>query len=322
MAGEQPDNQLVRTIVKGMLRSGLVEEVVAFVQGLDEYDVVPAFISNEQDTEKIITTSHNPASLARVILDLADKDRKIGVVTRSCDARAIIELAKRNQVHLDNVYTIGLKCHGVTRINDSEINANCLRCQYPTATMADISCHDDSDKIFITVNTEKGQEIAEATNVPTGEMVTEPQEAEDRAIRQQQQDFGALQEMSLEERLDYWFQQFDKCIKCYGCRNSCPLCYCEDCYLNAGRGLVEAGGYPPEKIFHLTRLIHVADSCLNCGQCQAACPMNIPIATLYHMLNRELSAIFNYNSGFDITMMPPLGTITDDDKSMGGVEFG
>ncbi len=85
--------------------------------------------------------------------------------------------------------------------------------------------------------------------------------------------------------------------------------------------MIRPGEFPPEKLFHLTRLIHVADSCLNCGQCEAACPMHIPISKLYHMLHKELGSIFGYDSGFDVTLMPPLGAITEEDKKMGGVEF-
>ena len=332
MATGNHSDEVVRDIVRGMLKSGLVDEVLAFVEGLDESDIVPAFISDEQDVDRVSTAAYNPSSLAKLLSDFADKDKRIGVVVRSCDARGIIELAKRHQVNLDNIHMVGLDCHGVTKpgavregdqpLSDEMLNPACRRCEYPVPTMADMVCYVGGSRAAIKVYTGKGEKMASAAGIPPGDVEVDISEAKERARRWQEKDFGELKAMSREERLKYWFSQFDKCIKCYGCRSSCPICYCEDCYLGADRVLIKRGEFPPEKLFHLTRLIHVADSCLNCGQCEAACPMHIPISKLYHMLNKELSAVFAYDAGLDVTSMPPLGSITERDKEMGGVEFG
>ncbi len=71
------------------------------------------------------------------------------------------------------------------------------------------------------------------------------------------------------------------------------------------------GGIPPEMLFHLTRLAHVADSCVNCGQCQDACPMDIPLSKLFTLLNTELSKIFKYIPGIDVEQAPPLTKASD-----------
>jgi ferredoxin len=51
-------------------------------------------------------------------------------------------------------------------------------------------------------------------------------------------------------RLAYWMGEFDRCIKCYGCRDVCPVCFCNVCTLEEDK-LIKTKC--PETPFHLTR---------------------------------------------------------------------
>jgi formate dehydrogenase subunit beta len=140
----------------------------------------------------------------------------------------------------------------------------------------------------------------------------------------QERDFAEFQAMSRDQRFDYWFGptgQFGQCIKCFGCRDACPICYCKDCYLEADRGAIPGGEIPPDVMFPMIRTVHVMDSCVNCGQCQDACPMEIPLSRLIFMLNRELAETFKYEPGVDVSARPPLRTVTDEELQMSGVEL-
>ncbi len=339
-------NEVVQNIARGMLRAGLVEEVLAFARGLTESDIVPLFITDQQDVDRIVTISYYPSSLAKLVAEYRDKNKKIGMVVRSCDARAMVELAKRQQLNLENFYLVGIECYGVVKnrdkgheiyvfskemkidgelkpLDEGILSPNCRRCEYPIPTMADVSCRiEQSGETLVTANTEKGRKILSAANIPIEEgHQSDVTAMKERAARWQDKEFGELKEMESKERLSYWLSQFDKCIKCYGCRNSCPLCYCADCYLGPERLLIQREEIPPQRLFHITRLIHVGDSCLNCGQCEATCPMEIPISKLYHMLYKELSGIFKYESGLDIDTLPPVSAITDEDLVKPGVDL-
>jgi formate dehydrogenase subunit beta len=106
-----------------------------------------------------------------------------------------------------------------------------------------------------------------------------------------------IQEMSQKERLKYWLNQFNKCIKCYGCRDICPMCFCEVCSLE-DRNFILTGKLPPENpTFHLSRAVHMVGRCIDCGLCEEACPSNIPVRTLYKKVGEIVIDLFGYRTG-------------------------
>ncbi|MFP4036395.1 MAG: 4Fe-4S binding protein [Desulfobacteraceae bacterium] len=110
-------------------------------------------------------------------------------------------------------------------------------------------------------------------------------------------DLEALESYEPGERFDRWMYEFQKCIKCYGCRNICPVCFCEECSLEHP-DLVETGAVPPEiPLFHLVRAVHMAGRCIDCGLCEDACPMDIPLRTLYRKVNDIVKDVFDYRAG-------------------------
>jgi len=112
-----------------------------------------------------------------------DPNIKIGVIAKGCDERALIELAKREQIDMKNIEILGVAC--------SREEAVECRCPRP---------------------------------YPNNPLIGEKVEGvfEDKSV-------GDLLNKGLSERLVFWQYQLSKCIKCYGCRNACPLCFCQDC---------------------------------------------------------------------------------------------
>jgi len=209
---------------------------------------------------------------------------------------------------------------------------NCRRCEIKIPTMADIAFGKwgvtGKKATFVEVCSDKGTEFFEEAiragyidvERPDEKAIVERREKEQGAIESalswQEMDFAPLKDMTSEEKFDYWWCQFSQCIKCYGCRDACPICYCKDCILEADRGVVVPGEVPPDAMFPMLRIAHVMDSCVNCGQCQDVCPANIPLARLIFMLNKELYDIFKYQPGVDIEARPPLRTVTDDELAV------
>jgi formate dehydrogenase subunit beta len=119
------------------------------------------------------------------------------------------------------------------------------------------------------------------------------------------------EEKSLLQRFEDWRGEFEKCIKCYGCRNICPVCFCKECSLE-GEDVVTKGEIPPDlPMFHLVRALHMIGRCVDCGLCEEACPANIPLRTLYKKVNDIVEIRFQFRSGIDQTEQSPLHKIAE-----------
>ncbi len=111
------------------------------------------------------------------------------------------------------------------------------------------------------------------------------------------QSLQAMEQMPEQERFDRWMYEFQKCIKCYGCRNVCPMCFCRECSLE-NTDLAGKGHLPPDiPIFHLVRAVHMAGRCIDCGLCEEACPAEIPLRMLYRKINDMMGNLFDYHTG-------------------------
>ena len=100
-----------------------------------------------------------------------------------------------------------------------------------------------------------------------------------------------------EDSFKRWLYEFQKCIKCYGCRDICPVCFCKECSLEHP-DLIATGSIPPEvPIFHLVRAVHMAGRCIDCGLCEDACPADIPLRLLYRIVSKSVEDIFGYVTG-------------------------
>jgi len=124
-----------------------------------------------------------------------------------------------------------------------------------------------------------------------------PEEREGRAPETLMQTIAL---MDVASRNDFWQRELSKCIKCYGCRDVCPICICDECDLESA-DWIAPGQIPPDfPLFHLIRAYHVADSCVGCGACEATCPMNIPLLSIHNWVHRQdPQKLFEFVPGLD-----------------------
>ncbi len=121
-----------------------------------------------------------------------------------------------------------------------------------------------------------------------------------------------LLEQSFDERMAFWHHEFSRCIKCYGCRNACPVCICDECILE-DKLWVQPGVVPPDYAsFQFIRAYHISDKCIGCGECEAACPMDIPLTRLYALVRETVKELFDYEAGTDVAEPSPLATTLEE----------
>lgn len=381
----------VTALLRFALESGRVDAVLATrARDGDRYDGIPAVITDPEELVNTAGALHAaPVNLARCLKEYLDGAAgcRIAVVCKPCDAKAIVELAKREQIERDNVLLIGLNCTGtlspataramfarvfeidpaaVARedidIQDGRLTVwlrdgtevsrdlaaleeqgygrreNCRRCETSIPTMADVACgkwgtEDGGAATFLQVLSEEGSALVDGA-VEAGHLLVERPDgaaierrtakakaAAELARDWQARDFAPFQDMSLEQRFHYWTAQFSQCIKCFGCRDACPICFCKMCWLEADRGYVQGGEVPPDVMWPMVRVAHVMDSCVNCGQCQDACSMNLPLTRLIFMLNREIADVFHYEPGMDLDTHPPCAFVTEEELDLEAIRL-
>jgi formate dehydrogenase subunit beta len=311
----------LREKVKQLLTDKTVDLVIGWERGSRALTATPAFISSPEEADRLIfdaTCGNNPAVyFTKDSRRLAKQGKKIGVVVKGCDARSLALYMAERQVKRDNIVIIGVPCRGVIDTNkvatvtegrevlefseadgkvavkgrdfdltfdlNDVLSSSCRACTYPDALECDI---------FI------GEARGE---VPNAERYATTDEFED---------------LPPEERWEKMKEIYSRCIRCYACRNVCPSCYCNECFVdqNDPQWIGKTHEITDTMIFHIIRNLHVAGRCVECGACERACPMGLDLLLLNRKVAREMEERFGYVTGVDAGTKPAMADFREDEK--------
>jgi len=125
-----------------------------------------------------------------------------------------------------------------------------------------------------------------------------------------------LQAMSREERWAWWQAELGRCVKCYACRQTCPMCYCATCTMDVNRPQwVPVASHDLGNLeYHIVRAMHLAGRCVQCGECGKACPVGIPVHLLTMFAEESAVRQFGQRAGHSSKLDYALSTFRPDDK--------
>ncbi len=293
-----------------------VDAVIGYRAGFDPLHVSPCFIEKAEQVEEMIL---NPLCVENLASYLPSEKRRVAVVVKGCDSRSVVQLLQEGLINRERVVIIGVPCSGVVSVrkimtaigHDRVLSVafegdavvvkagrgehrltlkdvsptKCLSCQYPTPRLYDVLIDD-------ALKTDKAPETV-------------------------YDDVRAIENMSLEERAAYWEKELGRCIRCYACRNACPLCVCRESCIAETREphwMSQKASLAEKMMFHMVHALHLAGRCTECGECERACPMGIPVGLLKKKINGDMMDLFGYASGIDAEDKPPLFTFRPDEE--------
>lgn len=300
---------------KELLESGEVTVVIGWGAGSAAFKTTPVFIEKPEDAEKLVWNPSCTNNLA-VYLPQVAKRAKVGIVVKPCDSRSIVTLIQEKQVPRENLVIIGVTCAGI--VDDAALRRSGAR-------LSEVQSLEwnGSDVVVTTAGGKKSIPIVDAvregcktcsTKIPVVSDVTigESIEASPAPIEPM--------EGSFDDRRAYWAEQFDRCIRCYACRQACPSCYCANCFADrndvkwTNKKTVASEAW----MFHMGRAMHLAGRCVGCGECERSCPMELPIMELNREVQRHVTALFDYTPGMDLEEEPVLGAFEPGDPDPNG----
>jgi formate dehydrogenase subunit beta len=275
-----PEQEL-RDRARALLEAGDVDVVIGYGQGNHPERTTPVFITDAADVDQLVLNPFCRNDLATWLTrkDLRAKCPRRAIVAREPDIRAVVVLIQESQIDPETVLVLGVRIESPGSA-DSECSV------LPQTTLEELQQHLQTEVKPQELTPEKLAQIDEIEKLPPA------------------------------ERWAFWRKQFDRCIRCYACRQACPLCYCDRCIATMNQPQwVPTSAHPVGNMsWNITRAFHLAGRCIDCGECERACPVDIPLTALNRFLARTVKETFDYQAGYDVEEYQPFATFKPEDN--------
>ncbi len=309
----QQRTEKIREMAKQLLADGAVDVVIGYRKGTVAMREQPFVAHTPEEADELVWTGFCCNNLANL---MPRREDKVGVVAQGCVSRNIVGLIQENQVDRDRVKVIGVPCLGMVSKRKVEAAVDFKPI---------FEAIEDGDKLIV-----KGKGF--------GETLERKQMLRDNCFTCQHRNpviddglvcdkvddaaGGDIDKMAAPwadfepgERWEKFQDSFSDCIRCYACRDACPLCYCHVCFVDEAKPqwCGKTQDTADVQTFHILRAFHCAGRCTDCGACESACPMDIKMRLLTSRIERDVRERYDYKPGMDIKATPPMSVYRPND---------
>jgi len=294
----------IRQTARELLDQERVEIVLGFETGPVALRSSPCFVRTATEPDRL---TWGPFCGLNLAVFLNNNPRRVAVIAKGCDSRAIVNLVKERRIVRENLVIVGVPCQGMIARNKVERLVGGAEVEQ------------------VQIGRDKIVAVAEGNtfDAPIAEMLRDsclecevptPQYYDillDRATARQPYHGATSSQPSKLDCSERW-KRFEteaaKCIRCYACRNVCPLCYCRECCADQSnpRWIGTSCTASDNQMYLLMRALHLAGRCVDCGACVDACPVGVDVRYLFKRMEREVRDRFGYVPGADPSQKPPL----------------
>ena len=303
----------IRETARALLKDGKVDVFIGYKKGSVPMMNEPVLISDPERCNQLFFDSNCGLNLCNY---LTKREDRIGIIANGCASRNIVTHIVENQIKREQLYIVGIPCTGM-------IDHRAVHRAVKFREILDV----EENNGLITVKGNDFEETLEKKDflqrncaiclhrnpVEYDELVADKvQEQEGIELFK---DVEKIEGMESNEKWGFFTRMISSCIRCYACRNACPLCYCTTCFVDESQPQWVGKSIDPTDTmtFHILRAYHCAGRCTDCGACERVCPVGIPVRQFTKKLNKDALDLFSWEAGLDLNQRPPLDVYKVDD---------
>jgi formate dehydrogenase subunit beta len=285
-------------------------------------------------------------SLSR-LTKLESPQGRVGAVLRPCEIAASIELAKLLQIRLDNIVVIGVDCPGTVAVQDhidlvdggqdvrkamvkdpTLMREACRTCDWAKPQHFDMLMGTfggngkqvlvlSEDETLLRGLDDAPKGLVDARHKALTQLAADRTKAREEVFKEVEKEIHGPEAFA---------EHFETCIVCHNCMDQCPVCYCNECFFESqtfryeadkmlrwarGRGALSM---PTDKaMFHMGRMAHMVATCVACGMCTQACPVDINVGRVFKYVANHVQPEFDYKAGRSLDDPLPQATYLEDE---------